>query len=75
MKNYAFRALAAAVIISSLAIPASAMPVESKTEPPAIPYYQAATEEGSSVAVTVTDGVLGYQEDEEESEPVEPVSE
>lgn len=77
MKSYVFRALAAAVIISSLAIPASAMPVESKAAPPALPYYQAAAEEGSSIAVTVTDGVLGYQEqaDESGSEPEEPVSE
>lgn len=77
MKSYVFRALAAAVIISSLAIPASAMPVESKAAPPALPYYQAAAEEGSSIAVTVTDGVLGYQEQANESgsEPEEPVSE
>ena len=62
MKSYVFRSLAAAMIISSLVIPASAMPAQPKMGSPMLSYYQADTEEGSSVAVTVTDGVLGYQE-------------
>ena len=78
MKSYVFRSLAAAMIISSLVIPASAMPAQPKMGSPMLSYYQADTEEGSSVAVTVTDGVLGYQEDpdddadaQDEAEPEE----
>lgn len=79
MKKYAFWALAAAMILSSLAIPASAMPAQPKTELVGLPYYEPAADEGSNISVTVTDGVLGYQEDsegtEDSQEEVEPEEE
>lgn len=74
MKSYTLKALCAAVIAASMAVPASAQPISPVPSPTQLVSYEASSED-SSVAVTVTDGVMGYTSGEADEEEVESASE
>ena len=74
MKSYTLKVLCAAVIAASMTVPASAQPVSPISSPTQLVSY-AADSEDSSVAVTVTDGVMGYTAEDTENEESESVPE
>ena len=74
MKSYTLKVLCAAVIAASMTVPASAQPVSPISSLTQLVSY-AADSEDSSVAVTVTDGVMGYTAEDTENEESESVPE
>lgn len=69
MKSHALKALCAALLITSLAVPASAQPVAEKpTVSPSTLVLLDASTDNENVAVTVTDGVMGYSAESENTD-------
>ena len=67
MKNHVLKALCAALLITSMAVPASAQPVPGKPAASPSTLVLLETNNDESVAVTVTDGVMGYTAEEEDT--------
>ena len=76
MKSHALKALCAALLIASLAVPSSAQPVAEKpaVSPSTLVLLDASTD-NENVAVTVTDGVMGYSAEGENTDAADESSE